>query len=141
MYTGAPRTRHISKKHTNGQCLRLRRIISDNTHFIISCIKLLRKFYKRGYPAHVIQSALGKIKLLDRNKLLEKKVKSSDDRLHCIVTYTSSKSTKARNIIRDFYNRLQNDPMVTERIPFLNEPPLRESQTRSSPTKRTDHSV
>ena len=115
---------HLKKSIPYSQCLRLRRVISDDTHFISTCIKLLRKFYQRGYPVHVIQAALRKIKLLDRKKLLEKRIKSSDDRLHCIITYASSKSTNARNIVKDFYRRLQNSPIVTERAPYLSKPPI-----------------
>ena len=57
---------HLKKSIPYSQCLRLRRVISDDTHFVTSCIKLMRKFYKRGYPVYVIQAALRKIRQLDR---------------------------------------------------------------------------
>ena len=116
------------------QLLRIKRNCSKDEDFLKEASSLLEVFRIRGYPKEVLSQALEKAKMKGRIGLLvtgkeRGKKKGSDERLCLVADYNESEAENLKRSVRNFYQRLLKDPLVEERVEYL-EAPLPEMAPR-----------
>ena len=85
------------------QFLRLRRLCSDDNDFSNKCMEMRSFFLNRNYPPHVVDQALRKVSLIDRNTALTPKVRAPNDRIPFTLTYHPINSSIKPIINRNYF--------------------------------------
>ncbi len=98
------------------QLLRLRRLCSDNEDFIIKTEEMISFFKARGYPDHVLQSALDRVS----NNHTEKDNRDNNSRIPLVITYHPTNSQVVKILMSNF--KLLQECKDTENI--FKDPPL-----------------
>ena len=99
--------RHLLKGIPYSQFLRVRRICTNIVDYRQHALTLATHFMRRGYPKHLVLTALTKAELQDRNTLLNKsktQTKPNDedrDPSFYLVTTHNPKNPKLRDIVKE----------------------------------------
>ena len=97
--------RHLLKGIPYSQFLRVRRICSNIIDFRQHALNLASHFIRRGYPKHLVKTALIRAELQDRTNLLKKErtvkaTKENDQSFYLVVTH-NPKNPALRDIIKE----------------------------------------
>ena len=103
LHFGSCHPNHIYSGIVFSQCLRLRRIINDNTRLKQRLSELEVSFKKCRYPTKMIQNISKKVQSLERNINEEKKKKENGNKIRVISTYgcDSDLVSSVKNIEKD----------------------------------------
>ena len=118
--------RHCVRAIPYGQCLRLRRICSDDATFKKRCMELEDRLRARGYPSSLIQAAINKVSSIPRESTLRyvSKPKENSNRVPFIVTHNPShpplslwlrEGTATLHTSRRMKEAMPDPPIVGER--------------------------
>lgn len=122
------------------QFLRAKRICSQNEDFESVSKDMIGFFDQRGYPSGITQSALQRVRQVDRSHILQPSDKTKSNRTPLVLTY-HPKNIPIRNIIFKHYKALQSEPTTKE---IFNEPPVtafRKDRNISNHLVRASHPI
>jgi hypothetical protein len=119
LYTKPTDTRdflHFSSAHPKstktkgpyGQFLRLRRVCTKDSDFVMESRRLVKDYMRRGYPKHLVEEHLNKAAQFSQNELLEPKEKKESDKQVLVLTYNPG-NPNLMQIIRRFWLILQTN--------------------------------
>ncbi len=124
---------HLKRSIPFAQLLRLKRNCSNPWDYENGRGPLLDRFRKRGYPAAVLERAALRADLRNRSSLISPKTaqtrkvnhQTSDDsngRLTVVTDFIDSPTTYSiKSCIRNVYERLRKDPLLTERAAYYGD--------------------
>lgn len=112
--------RHCTRSIPYSQCLRLRRICSDEETFNKRAHDLQEKLRKRGYPDKLLQSAFDKVASLSRMETLVYKTKSKTDRVPVIINHNPGNPPLA-DWLKEYMPILHSSCRMKRAVP---EPPM-----------------
>ena len=111
---------HCKNNVPYSQFLRIRRLCSQHSDFLIHCSDLTQHLRNRGYPKHIVEKAFNKVKSIPRTQTLEYKQKISTERTPFIVTHNPL-NPPLRRWFREFLPILHTSSRLQKAIP---SPPL-----------------
>ena len=83
--------RHCVRAIPYSQCLRIRRICSEDEKFQHRCRELMTKLQSRGYPKSLVENAVRKVGAIPRDQTLQYKDRhSKQDRTPYVITHNPS---------------------------------------------------
>lgn len=92
----------LKKSIVYSQCLRIKRICSDNEDFNTEISKIIHFFLSNGYPMSVIRQGIEKANKFKREDLLTYKSKKTSDRIPLVLEHHPLTHSLARTIKQDF---------------------------------------
>jgi predicted GIY-YIG superfamily endonuclease len=111
---------HIFKSIPYSQCLRIKRICSENEDAEKHIQDLQNHLSKRGYDLDLIKESVEKAKTLDRSSLLVYKEKERNNRVPLVLTY-DKKLADASKTVKKHLDTLHEDEKLKKVFP---DPPL-----------------
>lgn len=100
----------LKKSIPYAQLLRIRRNCTHEKDFEEEAKNLLGRFRRRNYPRRVLEQALSKARLRDRDELLETaKGKSADERFTLVLDFDESEANAIRTCTNDFWAKIQKE--------------------------------
>src|SRR5215813_2514280 len=110
--------KHSKRGIPYAQLLRIKRICSKEQDFISDSTELMKSFSQRGYPKHILDSAISKATSHNRASLLETADKTTDrtQGTPLILTYTPL-LPNINNILKKHFNILQTTNKLKDIFP------------------------
>ena len=101
---------HTKQSIPYSQFLRLRRLCSDDKDFETKSSEMRSFFVQRGYPTHLLDTAVQRASSIPRSDTLKQRLESvSEDKIPLVLTFHPF-NYKVRDIIRRNFHVLKNDP-------------------------------
>ena len=79
---------HVKNSISYSQFLRLRRLCSDDSDFLLKSEEMCNFFNKRSYPASVVQAGNHRAQQIDRQSALQTSQRDNNDRIPFTLTIT-----------------------------------------------------
>lgn len=115
---------HLKKSIPYAQLLRIKRNCSEEEDYEREATTLLDRFTTRGYPKTVLQQAKRRADEANREDLIRHQPPSkTEDRVTLVADFHPRLAGELKRLCRTAYEEILQDPVVTERLPFL-PPPL-----------------
>ena len=111
---------HVFKSIPYSQCLRIRRICSENEDAEKNIQDLQDHLSKRGYDPKLVEESIEKAKTVDRSSLLIYNEKKKNKRVPLVLTY-DSRLNKASRTVSEQMSTLHMDEKLCKIFP---DPPL-----------------
>ena len=134
----SPHPNHTKQSILYSQFLRLRRLCSDDKDFETKSLEMRTFFVERGYPTHLLDSAIQKaFNNSRRDSFKPPLAKISDDKIPLVLTFHPF-SYKVRDVISRNFLILKNDPETsaiftdTPLISFIRNKNMRNNLVRSA---------
>jgi hypothetical protein len=112
--------RHCTRSIPYSQCLRLRRICSEDHTFLKRAQELKEKLQKRGYPSKLIQDSIDKVAALPRETTLIYKEKEQTERVPVIITH-NPQNPPLSNWLKEYMPILHSSTRMKKAVP---KPPI-----------------
>ena len=113
--------RHCVRSIPYSQCLRIRRICSDNTVFHQRCEELKAKLVRRGYPTSLVDSAVIRVANTPRSQaLIYNPTKKTTERVPFVITHNPSNPPLSR-WLKDFMPIMHTSARMTKAV---TQPPI-----------------
>ena len=101
---------HTKQSIPYSQFLRLRRLCSDDKDFETKSSEMRSFFVQRGYPTHLLDTAVQRASSIPRSDTLKQRLESvSEDKIPLVLTFHPF-NYKGSDIIRSNFHILKNDP-------------------------------
>ena len=126
------------KNIPKGQLTRLRRICSDTIDFIQQCNIYTQYFINQGYSKQHLNQLTREISKLNRDDLLENKIKKQKDQTTIFVTTWHPKLKKLSSILLKHFHLLQNDSKLKFIFPTKPIVAFRRKKNLKNHLTRTD---
>ena len=103
-----------SKNLPKGQFVRLRRICSRKSDYLLNSQILCKKFIDRGFREKELKKTIKKVAKIDRNELLRDRIRENKDPQTILVSIWHTKLSAIPSILKDNFHLISSDPKLSK---------------------------
>ena len=105
---------HVAKNMTKGQFIRLRRICSRKSDYLLNSEILCKKFIGRGFHEKELKKTVKQVAKMDRNELLRDRIRENKDQQTILVSTWHPKLSAIPSIFKNNFHLISNDPKLSK---------------------------
>ena len=105
---------HVVKNISKGQFIRLRRICSRKSDYLLSSEILCKKFIERGFHEKELKKTVKQVAKMDRNELLQDRIRENKDPHTILVSTWHPKLSAIPSILKNNFHLISSDPKLSK---------------------------
>ena len=105
---------HVVKNISKGQFIRLRRICSRKSNYLLSSEILCKKFIEHGFHEKELKKTVKQVAKMDRNELLQDRIRENKDSHTILVSTWHPKLSAIPSILKNNFHLISSDPKLSK---------------------------
>ena len=104
---------HVLKNIPKGQFIRLRRICSRKSDYLLNSEILCKQFIERGFHEKELKKTIKQVAKMDRNELLRDRIRENKDPQTILVSTWHPKLSAIPSILKNNFYLISSDPKLS----------------------------
>ena len=104
---------HVLKNIPKGQSIRLRRISSRKSDYLLNSEILCKQFIERGFHEKELKKTIKQVAKMDRNELLRDRIRENKDPQTILVSTWHPKLSAIPSILKNNFYLISSDPKLS----------------------------
>ena len=105
---------HVLKNILKGQFIRLRRICSRKSDYLLNSEILCKQFIERGFHEKELKKTIKQVAKMDRNELLRDRIRENKDPQTTLVSTWHPKLSAIPSILKHNFHLISSDPKLSK---------------------------
>ena len=105
---------HVVKNIPKGQFIRLRRVYSRKSDYLLNSEILCKKFIERGFHEKELKKTVKQVAIMDKNELLRDRIRENKDPQTILVSTWHPKLSAIPSILKNNFHLISSDPKLSK---------------------------